>query len=625
MLVLRDDVLPLLDGAERARRPPAEGAEHAVIVRGQRPAPGARRRRGSSASASWSPARSRPSVAEQRRRLRRRRALRRRHRPDRRLRRASTPPARVTRPASPPDPAPERTPSHDRSTQTSSSTRCASWPTSAPAPPAPRCRQLLGRSVDISVPNAVVLPLAEAVEAVGPAEQEVTGVVIPLVGDIDAVVLLLFPVDDARHAVRAARRRGRHRGRRSPRSARSATSSAPPTSTSLGAMTGLELEPHAAADGDGHARRRSSPRSSPPARPATDTALILDSELRVEGEECSLSFLLLPSPAACASCSRAWASRHDAGRRDRGAHGRARGVVGARRGPGVHRAGLVHRPRAGRPRARHRRARARDAARGDRRRRPGRQVRRPRGPGARRPHERARDVAHRACEAVLVGGAQMFTFGGGGAGSALDIGVRNEAAVRAALATARIPVRRRRPPAGTAGARCASSPAARYSARGRRCRSRAHARSSRMSQSLTPEQIAALVEAAKQGDLPGRRARRRPAALAAPAHDGLRAADEVHERSGAADRAARSRASAAPRRRACRPSCASRSSSRSSPSTQLTWSDAQSQLPSNSVCAVIDIDPIDTQMLLSAELSFVLCALERSSAPLRITRRRTAA
>jgi len=44
--------------------------------------------------------------------------------------------------------------------------------------------------------------------------------------------------------------------------------------------------------------------------------------------------------------------------------------------------------------------------------------------------------------------------------------------------------------------------------------------------------------------------------------------------------------------------------------TSTPWSTAQSQLPSNSVCAVIDINPIDTQMLMSAELSFVLCALE---------------
>ncbi|WP_049793136.1 chemotaxis protein CheD [Conexibacter woesei] len=41
-------------------------------------------------------------------------------------------------------------------------------------------------------------------------------------------------------------------------------------------------------------------------------------------------------------------------------------------------------------------------------------------------------------EAVLVGGAQMFDVG---VGSALDIGARNAVAVRAALQSARIPVR----------------------------------------------------------------------------------------------------------------------------------------------------------------------------------------
>jgi chemotaxis protein CheD len=45
-----------------------------------------------------------------------------------------------------------------------------------------------------------------------------------------------------------------------------------------------------------------------------------------------------------------------------------------------------------------------------------------------------------ALRAVLVGGAQMFSFGGATPGSALDIGVRNETAVRAILAEARIPV-----------------------------------------------------------------------------------------------------------------------------------------------------------------------------------------
>src|SRR3954452_13907308 len=57
--------------------------------------------------------------------------------------------------------------------------------------------QMLGRSVDISVPNALVLPLAYAVEAAVKAEQEETGVVIPLAGYMDAIVILVFPTEDA--------------------------------------------------------------------------------------------------------------------------------------------------------------------------------------------------------------------------------------------------------------------------------------------------------------------------------------------------------------------------------------------------------------------------------------------
>jgi chemotaxis protein CheD len=44
-----------------------------------------------------------------------------------------------------------------------------------------------------------------------------------------------------------------------------------------------------------------------------------------------------------------------------------------------------------------------------------------------------------ALEAVLVGGAQMFSFGNGGAGR-LDVGARNNQATREALSAARIPV-----------------------------------------------------------------------------------------------------------------------------------------------------------------------------------------
>jgi chemotaxis protein CheD len=49
----------------------------------------------------------------------------------------------------------------------------------------------------------------------------------------------------------------------------------------------------------------------------------------------------------------------------------------------------------------------------------------------------ARGARRVRLEAFLVGGAQMFTFGGG----SMDVGARNDAAVRAGLAAARLPVR----------------------------------------------------------------------------------------------------------------------------------------------------------------------------------------
>ena len=153
--------------------------------------------------------------------------------------------------------------------------------------------QMLGRSVDISVPNAVVLPLAEAVESVGPAEQEVTGVAILLAGDMDAVVLLVFPVADAATLCGML---GVEAGTEDAVSALGEIGNILGASyiTSLGAMTGLDLDltpPQTATDmlaaivATVLASRAD----------ASDTTLILDSELRVEGEHCSLSFLLLPA------------------------------------------------------------------------------------------------------------------------------------------------------------------------------------------------------------------------------------------------------------------------------------------------------------------------------------------
>jgi chemotaxis protein CheC len=151
---------------------------------------------------------------------------------------------------------------------------------------------MLGRPVDISVPKALALPLADAVDAAGPADAEVTAVMLPLVGDLDAIALLLFAPEDAAVlcellgvdvrtpvGISALAEIGNILG-----------------SAYIGAltmMTNLALEPRPPqTTTDMLAAIVSSVLAAGAAE--TDIALLLDSELTVEGVECSLSFMLAP-------------------------------------------------------------------------------------------------------------------------------------------------------------------------------------------------------------------------------------------------------------------------------------------------------------------------------------------
>jgi chemotaxis protein CheC len=151
---------------------------------------------------------------------------------------------------------------------------------------------MLGRSVDITVPNTYVLPMADAVTAIGEPEAEVTGVVLGVVGDMGASVLLLFNPNDAKQmcgflGVEADTEIGE--------SALMEIGNIVGTSyiNALASMTGMQIEP------------------TPPATATDmlgaivqsvlaekagsgDVALLLDSELVVEGSDASVSFLLVP-------------------------------------------------------------------------------------------------------------------------------------------------------------------------------------------------------------------------------------------------------------------------------------------------------------------------------------------
>jgi chemotaxis protein CheC len=151
---------------------------------------------------------------------------------------------------------------------------------------------LLARSVDISVPSAFVMPMAEAVGTIGDPESEATGVVLGIVGEMPGSVLLLFTPKDAELMCGLL---GVEAGSEFGVSALMEIGNIVGASyiNALGQMIGMDLEPTppaAATDMLGAivetvlAERAG----------AGDVALLLDSDLVVEGEDCSVSFLLVP-------------------------------------------------------------------------------------------------------------------------------------------------------------------------------------------------------------------------------------------------------------------------------------------------------------------------------------------
>jgi flagellar motor switch protein FliM len=130
-----------------------------------------------------------------------------------------------------------------------------------------------------------------------------------------------------------------------------------------------------------------------------------------------------------------------------------------------------------------------------------------------------------------------------------------------------------------------------------------------MSENLTPEQIAALVEAAKQGELPDSE---QPAT--ARRTQRLRTVDFSRPTKFNSDQQRRIT-------RAIEAFCAAAVTRLSAElrveieletinSTQVTWMGAQSQLSAGSMTARLEVQPIGTRMVLAAEQQFVLTCLE---------------
>ena len=127
---------------------------------------------------------------------------------------------------------------------------------------------ILGRPVDISVPSVGAMELEDAVEAVGDPSQEVRATLVPIKGDLQGSALLIFPPEDA---------------------------------VKLCGMLGVDAEGE---DGQSFLAGIFISRldllgaivaTVLLGQGESEGALLLDSDLVVEGESCGLSFLLLPA------------------------------------------------------------------------------------------------------------------------------------------------------------------------------------------------------------------------------------------------------------------------------------------------------------------------------------------
>jgi chemotaxis protein CheC len=152
---------------------------------------------------------------------------------------------------------------------------------------------MLGRTVDIAVPAAAALNFADAIDTIGAPDEEVTGVVLGLAGEMEGIVLLLMRTADAAGLCTLL---GVEVDSEMGQSALAEIGNIVGTSyiNALAQMTGLQIEPsppQAATDMLGAIVAS----VLAGVAGADDIALVLDSDLDVEGEDCSLAFLMVPT------------------------------------------------------------------------------------------------------------------------------------------------------------------------------------------------------------------------------------------------------------------------------------------------------------------------------------------
>lgn len=152
--------------------------------------------------------------------------------------------------------------------------------------------EMLGRSIDLAVPDVFVLPMADAIDQLGPAEQDITGIMLGVEGELPGTVLMLLTPENAEKICVML---GLPPDSELAPSALGEIGNVVGTSylNALAGMTGIAVEP------------------TPPTTvtdmlgaivesilvvraASSDRTLLLDSSLIVEGEDCSIVFLLVP-------------------------------------------------------------------------------------------------------------------------------------------------------------------------------------------------------------------------------------------------------------------------------------------------------------------------------------------
>jgi chemotaxis protein CheC len=152
---------------------------------------------------------------------------------------------------------------------------------------------LLDRPVDISVPSARALSFADAVEATGDYELQITGIVLGIVGELEGTVLLLVSPQDADTVCQIL---GVEPGSEFAPSALGEVGNIVGSSyiNALAEMTGMAIEPTPPATATDMLGAIVQTVLAGQAH-AGDVALMLDSELEVEGADCSIAFMLVPT------------------------------------------------------------------------------------------------------------------------------------------------------------------------------------------------------------------------------------------------------------------------------------------------------------------------------------------